>query len=176
MVADVKGIGVSQRICDWLSKIGTWKYALIVLAIGIILITVPVKDHEETTSMTHQTAETTEDITVELENILAQIQGAGNTKVLLTKDTSSVNLYQTDSEMTNSGNETRHKVNTVLISTGSGTEEALVTSVTYPTYRGAIVVCEGADSASVRLSIITAISSLTGLSSEKIAVIKMNSK
>lgn len=171
----MKEIGVKQRLGDWLSKIGTWKYALIVLAVGMILIAVPVNDREETPSLTQQTVEIPDDISVELEKILGQIQGAGKTKVLLTKDASSVNTYQTDSEVVSSGNETRQKTNTVLVSTGSGTEEALVTSVTYPTYRGAIVVCEGADSAAVRLSIITAISSLTGLSSDKIAVIKMNS-
>ena len=38
---------------------------------------------------------------------------------------------------------------------------------------GALVVCDGADSASVRLAIIQAVSSLTGLGSNKIAVVKM---
>ena len=39
--------------------------------------------------------------------------------------------------------------------------------------RGAVVVCDGADSATVRLRIMQAVSALTGLGSDKISVIKM---
>jgi stage III sporulation protein AG len=44
----------------------------------------------------------------------------------------------------------------------------------YPVYQGALVVCEGADSATVRLEIIRAVAGLTGLSTDKIVVAKMN--
>ena len=43
----------------------------------------------------------------------------------------------------------------------------------YPVYKGAVVVCEGADHASVKLNIVQAVSSLTGLGSDKITVLKM---
>ena len=46
----------------------------------------------------------------------------------------------------------------------------------YPVYQGAVVVCEGAERAAVRLAIVEAVSSLTGLGSDKISVIKMKSK
>lgn len=39
-------------------------------------------------------------------------------------------------------------------------------------WTGALVVCEGADSAAVRLRLTTALSALTGLSSDKIAIMK----
>jgi len=38
---------------------------------------------------------------------------------------------------------------------------------------GALVVCDGAERASVRLAVTQAVSSLTGLGSNKIAVVKM---
>ena len=45
----------------------------------------------------------------------------------------------------------------------------------YPTYQGAVVVCEGAGSSTVRLAVVNAVSVLTGLSSDKISVVKWKS-
>ena len=59
-----------------------------------------------------------------------------------------------------------------LIFTGSGTEAAVVAGQTAPVYQGVVVVCDGADSARLRLEITQAVSALTGLSSDKIAVVK----
>ena len=52
-------------------------------------------------------------------------------------------------------------------------KEPAVQSTVYPTYQGALVVCDGAERASVRLAVTQAVSSLTGLGSNKIAVVKM---
>ena len=41
----------------------------------------------------------------------------------------------------------------------------------YPKFSGAIVVCDGADKASVKLMVLSAVSAATGLSSEKISVL-----
>jgi len=48
-----------------------------------------------------------------------------------------------------------------------------VQQVNPPTYLGAVIVCQGADSASVRLAIVSAVGSVTGLSTDKITVLKM---
>lgn len=55
----------------------------------------------------------------------------------------------------------------VRLINGAGEAEVLVSE------NGAVVVCEGAGSAEVRLCITRAVSAYTGLSSDKIAVIKM---
>jgi len=60
---------------------------------------------------------------------------------------------------------------TVLVDGGSG-EETVVTKQVYPLYRGALVVCQGGDRAEVQLAVIQAVSVLTGLSSDRIAVAK----
>ena len=49
----------------------------------------------------------------------------------------------------------------------------VVTKTKKASYAGAVVVCDGADSAVVRLRIVQAVSALTGLGSDKISVIKM---
>ena len=71
------------------------------------------------------------------------------------------------------GQETSTDVETVLVSKGSGTELPVVVQTIGPTYQGALIVCEGADSAQVQLNMVNAVSSLTGLGADKITVMKM---
>ena len=48
----------------------------------------------------------------------------------------------------------------------------VVTQEMYPQYRGALVVCEGGGNDAVRLQVISAVSALTGLGSDRIAVVR----
>ena len=49
----------------------------------------------------------------------------------------------------------------------------LVRQTIPPIYQGAIILCQGADSAAVRLAIIQAVAGATGLTSDRITVLKM---
>ena len=69
----------------------------------------------------------------------------------------------------------RTKSETVTINRGSGQQDVVITQQRYPVYQGAVVVCQGADRASVRLAVTEAVAALTGLSSDKISVVKWNS-
>ena len=84
-------------------------------------------------------------------------------------------MYQTDRESSRSGEDTQQKTTAVLQQNGSE-RTPVVRKTLYPVYQGAVVVCEGAERAAVRLAIVEAVSSLTGLGSDKISVIKMKSK
>ena len=106
-----------------------------------------------------------------LEALLGEMEGAGAVRVVLTLAKGAAYTYQTD-RTTRDGEET---VETVLAS-GSGGEGPLTREVTYPVYQGAVVACQGADSAQVRLEIVRAVASLTGLGSDKITVIKLKDK
>ena len=66
----------------------------------------------------------------------------------------------------------KRKSETVVVGTGSGTQEVVVTNRVYPRYVGALVVCEGGGSAGVRLAVTQAVSSLTALPSDKITVLQ----
>lgn len=57
-----------------------------------------------------------------------------------------------------------------ILSSADGIGNALV----LVSDKGVIVVCEGADKANVRLEIIDAVSSYTGYSSDRIAILKMH--
>jgi stage III sporulation protein AG len=63
---------------------------------------------------------------------------------------------------------------TVIVMDGNREETGLVKQVLPPVYRGAVIACQGADSANIRLAIVEAVKSVTGLSSDRITVLKMN--
>ena len=44
----------------------------------------------------------------------------------------------------------------------------------YPTFRGAVILCDGADSDAVRLQITQAVAALCGISSDHISISKMS--
>ncbi len=101
-----------------------------------------------------------------LEDLLASVSGVGRVQVLLTVEQEARSVYQTDESKSDASSQSE----TVVVS-GAG----LVQTVLSPVYRGAVVVCEGADRASVVLAVKAAVRSVTGLSSEQITVIKMKS-
>lgn len=108
-----------------------------------------------------------------LEAILSQIEGAGRVRVLLTEDMGRETLYQTDSSVESSDSGSRRTDDTVLTEDSSRIESALVRQVLEPRYRGAVVLCQGAETASVRLAIVEAVRCVTGLGADKISVLKM---
>ena len=61
---------------------------------------------------------------------------------------------------------------TVTVSGGGGGTDVVVTQERYPQYRGALVVCDGGGNDAVRLQVVEAVSALTGLGSDRIAVVK----
>ena len=71
--------------------------------------------------------------------------------------------------------QTKQEKQVLTVNRGSGRQEVVVTQQLYPTYQGAVVVCEGAGSSSVRLAVVNAVSVLTGLSSDRISVVKWKS-
>ena len=98
-----------------------------------------------------------------LESILSRIDGAGEVKVLLTEDRGGEVFYQTEGD----------DGKTVLISGADRSESGLVRTTQSPSYRGAVVVCRGADSAAVRLAVVEAVANATGLGTDRITVLKM---
>ena len=104
-----------------------------------------------------------------LADILSQISGAGNCDVLLTQLEGEQIIYQTDDSASSSD----QRRDTVTVSNSSREETGLIKQVNPPVYRGAVVLCQGADNASVKLSIVEAVMSVTGLTSDRITVLKM---
>lgn len=142
--------------------------AALVLLCGIVLMCLPGGKKE---TQAAQPAETVHEQTMEeaLEEILSQVAGAGSVRVLLSGQTSETTHFQTDD--TQDGESLRRE--TVLTTGDNRVQTALVRQTEAPTYRGAVIVCQGADSPAVRLAIVEAVAAATGLTTNRITVLKM---
>ena len=63
----------------------------------------------------------------------------------------------------------------LLLSSGHSGNTEQVQTVSADTFRGAVVLCDGADDASVRLSVTQAVSTVCGIGADKVTVLKMQS-
>ena len=160
---------------DWIAGKGKvqnflkkYRLAIIVLLAGILLLTLPGGEEQE-----QPPAPVTQESSLQeaLEEILSEISGAGQVSVLLTQAAGEETVFQIDEDIPDHGGTSRRE--TVLVS-GSGREETgLVRQTKAPTYLGAVIVCQGADNASVHLAIVEAVRSATGLTTNRISVLKM---
>jgi len=103
-----------EQIPLW-DKIEAWKYPLLILVIGILLMLIPTAKKQEPAAPGTQEA---------LAAVLSSTKGVGEAKVLLSE-------------------------------------------------HGAVIVCAGAQNASVKLDIIRAVHAYTGFGSDKITILKL---
>lgn len=155
---------LKEKAIHW---IGKYKYLVLILLVGIGLMLIPNgnKSVEEAAPPT-QTPVQAVSLADELEDILSNIKGAGRVQVMLTVKTGEQTVYQTDTPATD-------RQDTVIITGEDRAQNGLVQQVIPPTYRGAIVLCHGADNANVCLAIKEAVSKVTGLDTSQISVLKM---
>lgn len=153
------------------SLIGKYKYVLVVLLVGIGLMLIPERTDEEPAVTAPPAAVEFPDQTEALTRILTQVQGAGKVKLLLTIAAGEQTLYQIDKTEDAAG---RINSETVIITDADRNQQGLVQKTLAPEYRGAVVLCQGAGDANVRLAIVEAVSDATGLSTDRISVLKMN--
>lgn len=149
-----------------------YKYMLLILGIGIILMSIPTGERpsiQQDQPPTEGEATQAE----KLEEILCQISGVGRVKVLLTEAASAETVYQTNEEKTSNRESESIRIDTVVVTNSEREELGLVRSITPPIYLGAIIVCQGGDNPSVKLAIVEAVSNVTGISSDRITVLKM---
>ncbi|NLU23509.1 MAG: stage III sporulation protein AG [Clostridiales bacterium] len=163
------------RLPELLKK---YKFALIVILAGILLMLVPSLGSSAQKSNATDTADadtfSIEEQETKMEDTLGKMGGVGKVQVMLTLK-SGTELHLAEDSDEKSGNESQTKTETVIINRGSGTQDIVVTKRIYPEYQGAVVVCQGADTPSIRLAVTEAVRALTGLSTDKISVVKWNS-
>lgn len=165
---DINAVGGKIR-----SFIKKYLFVILILVIGIVLMLLP----SGKTSKVQETPVVEpllfDDPTQELSQILSQIQGAGKVQIMLTKGGGERTVYQTDQQRDNSEENQSIRVETVIITDQDRAQHGLIQQIMAPEYRGAIVVCQGADDVTVRLAIIEAVADATGLGTDRISVLKM---
>lgn len=150
-----------------------FRYPLLVLLLGVCLMMLPGKKANIQTEPPATTAaEEKFNMDDALQEILCQIQGAGKVRVMLSIAKGETYVYQTDSDTSGSENGIS-RIETVIVTDSQRGQSGLLQHVDPPTYLGAIIVCQGADSPTVKLAVTQAVSSITGLGADKISVLKM---
>ncbi len=113
-----------------------------------------------------------------LESVLSQVKGAGQVKVMITLDGSPELVYAMDSDSkvsnSSSGGTTTTSSQTPIIVSKNGSSSPLILTEILPKVKGVIVVSSGANDVSIKLDILNSVSTLLGISTDKINVLKGN--
>ena len=166
---------VRERILPVLKK---YRAVLAVLLAGVLLLS---SGHSGNTEQVQTaSADTTvsqsfdlNDFQQELQARLAAISGAGRVELMLSLDQTEESVYAVNTRQT-SGSDSRES-DVSVVSNGSCGETPVTVKRVLPVFRGAVVLCDGADDASVRLSVTQAVSTVCGIGADKVTVLKMQS-
>ncbi len=159
-----------ERLWKLLDK---YKYVALLLAAGLALLLWPAGEKAEPEPASGGGPEPFDVSALEekLSRTLSQVEGAGRVTVALTLRSGVEQVPLTDRSTSTGERGSSVEEKTVVINTGSG-EQAAVRMERCPAFQGAVVVCPGGDRAEVRLLLTQAVSSLTGLGTDRITVCK----
>jgi stage III sporulation protein AG len=145
-----------------------YKYVLAVVFAGLMLMLLPGREAQEAQL---SDGEVREELSTQeaLEKILTRIEGVGRVQVLLTEAQGSMTVYVNDESSTPDS----LRSEPVIITGADRTQQGLVSQVIPPVYQGAVIVCQGGDLPGVRLAVVEAVCDATGLTADKITVLKM---
>ena len=143
------------------------KFIFLVLGVGLVLMLLPTGKTE--TEIVQSMPETYVSQEEQLESVIGQIQGVGKVRILLTIAQGERTLYVYDEDISDS----QGRKEAVVITDESRAQSGLVSQVLPPVYLGAVIVCQGGDQPAVRLAVVEAVGAATGLTADKISVLKM---
>lgn len=167
-----------MKLEKWTGLLKKYRLAALVVLLGVVLMLLPTGGKAQTSGDGGETLWETfslEETEKRMAEVLGAIDGVGRVRIMLTLRAGSTLRLAEDSSRSDSSGQTKQEKQVLTVNRGSGRQEVVVTQQLYPTYQGAVVVCEGAGSSSVRLAVVNAVSVLTGLSSDRISVVKWKS-
>lgn len=167
---DIKGIKDKLRIFA-----DKYKYVFIVILAGVLLMLLPERKTDTLHDVKQEDTEpaVSQSIEQRLAQVLSKVDGAGQVAVMITTAAGEEVIYQTDTNMTMGENTNTTQSDTVTVTDTQRDQTGLIRQVNPPIYQGALIVCEGADSPTVRFAIVEAVSKITGLGADRISVMKM---
>ena len=132
------------------------------------------KQEKETTAQAMSDVDHAAEIEQRLTSLISAIEGVGKVKVMVTLESSAERIYardtQSDSQQTGeSGGRLENRSSYILIDASDG-ETGLLLKIVQPRVRGVAVVCEGAESATVRKNILDAVTAVLDLPTSAVSV------
>lgn len=172
------------KIREWAAiavpRLQKYRYALIVLLAGVFILYAGAPRDEPAASEPDSVQTTNFDLEAfeqDLQHKLSMIEGAGAVELMLTMEDTEETVYASDTRQSASGEDSAsYESNLSVLSDGSYGQQPVRIKSVCPTFRGAVVLCGGADDTAVRWSMIQAVSAACGLRTDKITVLKMQSQ
>lgn len=157
-----------------------YKYIMIVLVAGIIILLIPWGSGSDSGNMASQELMlpefSLEKQEKKMEEALSKIDGAGNVTVMLTLKSDMEQEIAVDEDIRlkteeNGSYESDSKRKAVSLQVGAGRQSPVTVKYIYPCYQGALVITQNS-SPEVKLQLVQAVAALTGLSTDRITVVK----
>lgn len=164
------GVNWKDKIVSFMRQ---YRYVVLVIAIGLVLMSIPVRQEATKTGYEPEPVQTRRDIQSELEQILSQIQGVGKVRVLLTESAGELTLYERSEDSTYGEVTDSTRTEPIILTDDNRAQQGLIQQVIPPVYQGAVIVCQGGNQSTVQLAVVEAVSDVTGLTADKITVLKM---
>ena len=173
---------ITKVLSSFIRKIKGSGIKIIVLigAAGIALIFLSglfgKKEQEKTESLNPELCGSYDSYCTDMENklrsTLERIDGVGKSEVMITVGGTEEYIYAEEQKKRTGENDSSEESEYVLIGSG-GDKQALLKKILTPEITGAVIVCEGGDSSSVKEKIYSTVSAVFGISSDKIYVTKL---
>lgn len=165
-----------MKLEKWTGLLKKYRLAALVVLLGVVLMLLPTGGKAQTSGDGGETLWETfslEETEKRMAEVLGSVEGVGKVRVMLTlRSGETLSLAEDSSSALGSGGDVRQDSQVLTVNRGSGRQEVVVTKRMYPTYQGAVVVCQGAGNSRVRLQVMETVAVLTGLSSERISVVQ----
>ena len=165
-----------MKLEKWTGLLKKYRLAALVVLLGVVLMLLPTGGKAQTSGDGGETLWETfslEETEKRMAEVLGSVEGVGKVRVMLTlRSGETLSLAEDSSSALGSGGDVRQDSQVLTVNRGSGRQEVVVTKRMYPTYQGAVVVCQGAGDSRVRLRVMETVAVLTGLSSDKISVVQ----
>lgn len=162
---------MKERLARWMANRNALykKYGglLLVVALGALLMMLPSGEKRETTA--GEEKEDTFDLAAfeeKMADCLSGVKGAGRVEVVLSVDSGSRRILAQD--VRQEGEQITRDV--VTLGRGSGSQTVVPLQTVAPEFRGALVVCDGGNDPQVRLSLLQAVTALTGLGADRVCI------
>lgn len=172
----------SFKIPEYVKKnFDKYKYVLLVCAVGLLLALLgggrSNAAKESAAAGAPEELAQLGSIERSLEETFSAIEGVGRVRVMLSVRSGYEYVYaynqtkNADKSQDSASSGTQTQLVTV---TAGGEQSPVLIRVDQPVFMGAVVVCDGGDDARLKLALTEAVCSLTGLSYNKVIILKMN--
>ncbi|MDR0446643.1 MAG: hypothetical protein LBH17_06435 [Oscillospiraceae bacterium] len=180
---------ILNTLREKLKKSGQLGIIAVIIVLGIALLTIPtggdgsdggneIPDSAAAEQAAEEMPFSLAETERRIERLLGEIDGAGRVAVMLTLRSGGETFIATDKTYSDRGEGAGRDQteDAVIIGSGGAAEAPVVIKRGYPEYLGALVVAEGAGNPEVRLRLLGAVTSLTGLGAGHVEIAPMRQR